>query len=745
MKIALAGFAGEIPRTIPRLLGDSYAQNATNTKLEDGSLTPIRRGRFERRLDDDAQTIYKRGDEWLSWPGVVNVVPAPVAEDRLYVTGDGKPKLIVGDDIYDLAVPRPASKLSATINIDTEFVAIDGITFEPTEGLTGTTANGYTYTVGNVARTATIIITSTGMSAAAAAALVNSIGYSNTSADPTKGARTYTLTQIKDNGASNNTTTLALSSAVNVGQEGAGAGVKGELDADDTSGVDDPPRLVAKPLNPDYTSGVAYLFGEAEVSAVDAGQQITSLTFTVRNLVDGDVSEDLSQTIVYAYTNVTIFDEESEPSDLSEEMSWDDGLTVTLTGFSAPTGRVNRQRIYRSQTSALGVTGLFFIAEREASTLPFLDPSLPINEPIPSTSYNQPPDDLQGLISLPNGMMAAFSGKQICFCEPYIPHAWPEKYRLSVDYRPVGLGGFGSSMGVLTVGQPYVVTGTSPETMSMEKLELNLPCISARGIVDLGYTLAYPSHDGLVTLSSSGANVVSKQLMTRDQWLEMNPYSFVAGQFSGRYMASYAFSDADGVERRGIIIFDLSGSQPFKVNSADFADAMFYEIETGALYLLKNGLDIYEWDAQSQPFGEQTWLSKRFVLPTYTNFGVILIDGEDITSTGQRAVIEARNRAIIERNQAIIATGSIGAEMGSNALASIPFAGSLLAPAEDPTATLGVTIFADGKAVDFVTRTNEIVRLKSGFQARSWEIEVRGNVQVTAIVLANTPDEIAEG
>lgn len=745
MKLQLAGFAGEIPRTIPRLLGDNFAQNATNTKLEDGSLTPIRRARFEQRLDDAAQTIYKRGDDWMSWPGIVNAVPAPVAEDRLYVTGDGKPKLIVGEDTYDLAVARPTSKLVPVINADTEFVTIDGKTFKPDEGATGTTTNGYTYTVGNIARTATVIITSSGMSEAAAAALVNSIGYSNTSAEKTKGVRTFTLTQIKDNGSNNNTTTLALSSSVSVGEAGDGPGTVGTLTPTDTPSVNDPPQLVAKPLNPDYTSGIAYLFGEAVVSTVDAGQLITSLTFSVRNLVDGDVSEDLSQTVVYAYTNVTIFDEESEPSDLSEELSWDEGLTVTLTGFAPPTGRVNRQRIYRSQTSSLGVTTLFFISERDASTLPFVDTSLPINEPIPSGSYNPPPDDLSGLISLPNGMMAAFSGKQICFCEPYIPHAWPEKYRLSVDYKPVGLGSFGSSMGVLTEGQPYVVTGTTPDTMSMEKLELNLPCISARGIVDLGYTLAYPSHDGLVALSSGGANVVSKQLMTRDQWLQMNPYSFVAGQFSGRYMASYAFTDLEGIERRGVIIFDLSGAQPFKVNSADFADAMFYEIETGALYLLKNGIDIYEWDAQSQPFGEQTWLSKRFVLPTYTNFGAILIDGEDITSTGQKAALEARNREIIERNRAIIGSGSIGAEMGSHALATIPFAGSLLTPAEDPAATLGVTIFADGKAVDFISRTNEIMRLKSGFQARTWEIEVRGNVQVTAIVLANTPEEIAGG
>lgn len=573
----MAGFAGEIPKTIPRLLADNYAQVASNCKLEDGSLTPIRLGRFDTRLDAEAKTIYKRGADWLSWSGVVNVVPGPVAADRLYITGDGVPKLMVGDDVYDLALPLPENK--------------------PTVVVTGT------------------------------------------------------------------------------------------------------------------------------------------------------VDPDLSSTILYAYTWVTIFDEESEPSPLSDEALWSPGLVVTLSDFSSPptTRGVNRMRIYRSQTSSLGVTELYFIAEREASTAPFVDDALPIVEPIPSTDYNSAPSDMAGLVALPNGLMAGFSGKQLCLSEPFIPHAWPEKYRQTTDYPIVGLGSFGSSLAVLTTGHPYIITGTSPDTMTMEKVEVNLPCINPRGIVDLGYAIAYPSHDGLVTISTSGAVVVTKDLMNRDQWLQLNPYSFVAGQFSGRYMTSYSYTDAEGIGRRGILILDLSGRQPFKIGSPDFADAMFYDIESGALYLLKNGTDIYEWDAQSQPFGEQAWLSKRFVFQTYTNFGAILIDGEDVTSVSQRATLDQRRQAIIARNQALIAAGSIGGEIGGTALAVIPFAGSLLTEPDSLDATIGVTIYADGKAVDYVNRTNEIVRLKAGFQARTWEIEVRGNIQVTAIILANVPDEITEG
>ena len=113
MPIRIASFAGEIPRLIPRLLGDNYAQIAQNTKLENGNLLPIRRGRFIKRLDEAAKTIYKNGDDWISWPDHVKVVPGPIAEDRLYITGDGAPKVMVGGITTPLALPRPTSTPTA--------------------------------------------------------------------------------------------------------------------------------------------------------------------------------------------------------------------------------------------------------------------------------------------------------------------------------------------------------------------------------------------------------------------------------------------------------------------------------------------------------------------------------------------------------------------------------------------------------------------------------------------------------
>lgn len=578
--IRIGAFSGEIPKVAPRYLPEANAQLAYNCRLDDGALTPIRQARLDATLTAPAASIYRHNGEWLSWPVPVNVVPGPVAQDRLYITGDGAPKVRVGNSTWDLAINPPATKPTVT--------------------------------------------------------------------------------------------------------------------------------------------------------------------------TEGTIDPDNYETVVYAYTFLTSLDEESEPSVLSDPVEWSSGMTSVVSGFDpAPPDRVNRMRIYRSQTGQTGATSLNFIAERSYTTEPFVDPwgTNPIVEPISSVDYNAPPADLRGLIALPNGIMAGFVGKTIYFSEPYIPHAWPEKYTLSTDYEIVGLGAFGASMAVLTTGNPYVVSGTAPENMVMEKLELNLPCLSARGIVDLGTAVAYPSHDGLVTISSAGAALVTREVVGRQQWQQLNPAGLVAGQFSGRYMASYGYSIA-GTEQRGIIIIDVNGGSAVS-RASDSADDMFYEIQSGALYLLRNGTEVWQWDAPTQPNGELIWRSKPFVLSGHVNFGFILVEAENGISPEQAAAIQEKINAIRAQNRLKMDTGSIGGEVGGAMFSGITFAGDSLmetddfGPGDGFDGAVAVTVFADGKEITTVYDVNEPVRLPGGFMARTWQIEVRGNMQVLGITIGHSPSELA--
>lgn len=578
--IKLIGFVGENPKIIPRLLGDMASQLSYNVRLDDGGLTPVRKRRFEFQFPSPPpagyQTIYKNGVDWLGWEDDVYVAPGPVAADRLYIMGDGAPKMLVGGTTYPLAVPFPAGALTATL----------GGTATP--GATGTTR-------------------------------------------------------------------------------------------------------------------------------------------------------------IYVYTWVTAFGEESEPCPASADVFWTPGQTTTLSGFAAtPAGRnITLQRIYRAQTGKTG-TQLYFIAERAASTGNFVDNVSPelLQEPLPSAGWNAPDAGMTGLIALPNGMMAAFLGKQLCFSEPYRPHAWPEAYRLTMDYDIVGLGAFASSIIVATQGTPYIVNGTAPETMVSERIEQNLPCINARGIVDLGYSVVYPSHDGLVQVTPSGAVVITARMFSRDDWLRLNPYGMVADQYNGRYHTSYSYSDVNGLEYRGTFILDLTGEQPFLIRTDVQPSAMYYDLPTGQLYLLV-GNSIFEWDALSEPSATLSWKSKLFVLPKPTNFGAILVESDTALTPEQVAAIEAEIAAIMAQNAIIFAQPSISGELGGSALNAFELNGDELLPIPTLSRTVSVSIYADRKLVATVGNVNKMARLPSGFLAQQWEIEVSSDMAITQITMAGTGAELA--
>lgn len=464
-----------------------------------------------------------------------------------------------------------------------------------------------------------------------------------------------------------------------------------------------------------------------------------ALTAALTGTGTGNITQRL-----YAYTYVTDFGEESEPSPISNPVDWMAGQGVTLSGFAAPpAGRnITKQRIYRSQSSVSAGTDLFFIAERAASASNYAD-AIAIDafgEVLPSREWNAPPDDLTGLISLPNGMMAAFVGKDLYFCEPYRPHAWPESYVLTMDYPIVALGAYGTTLVVTTTGTPYLVQGQAPENMVQEKLELNLPCINARGLVDLGYGVAYPSIEGLVLVASGAANVATGPLLTRSGWLKTSPATFVAGQYDGRYFASFEFIEPDNEPTRGTFEIDLTGSTPFMLRGSRYAEACYFDITNSALYML-SGTGIYEWDALGEVSEIMTWKSKQFVLPEPTNFGAILIEGASVLTPEQEAAQAAERAAIAAQNAILFAMDSIGGEINGAPYNTYRVNGDALGRII-VQAFVFVRVIADGVIVAVIDQVNEVVRLPSGFKARNWEVEVNGTTEVAQITLGTTVKEL---
>lgn len=576
--LKLSAFTGESPRTTPRLLPSTGAQVAQSVRLEDGELAPFRKpfAIFEVNgaVPGQIKTIYRHLGEWLTWNVVVNAVPGPVAQDRLYYTGDGVPKMRVGTTVYPLALTAPDVKL--------------------------TTVKGGTAT----------------------------------------------------------TTTITT-------------------------------------------------------------------------------------TVLYVYTRVTSFGEESEPSPISSDLVVSPGNTVTLSGFvAAPAGRgFTKQRIYRSQTGTTGGANLYFIAERDDSVAFFVDDLGPSSfaEPLPSLDWNSPPDGLKGLVAMPNGIMVGYVGKDLYFSEPYRPHAWPEKYSLSANYDIVSLAVSGSTLVVGTKGWPELVGGSSPDTMTMERLELTMPCVNQQGMVDMGYSILYPSNDGLVMVQGGSPALISGPIFTRDQWLRLDPATMVCGQFYGRFYGSYRYTNSDNVIQQGTIILDITGEQPYLIRSPHKADAMFYDVTDNKLYMAI-GVSIYEWDALQADNDVMTYRSKAFVTPQPTSFGAILIESDDRENTDEIAAFNAARAAVIAQNDAVISSKHLMGALGMSSLNAFPVNGDLLKPL--PTGPqVSVNIYADSEFLHTVNTVGEIERIPPTL-ARQWEIEVTGNVNIQEILMGGTAQEM---
>lgn len=574
--IRLTGFLGEQPKIIPRLLPNTGAKAAFNARLDDGALAPQRKSAKVATLADGAQlTIYRHGEDWLSWNTDVDIAPGPVAADRLYFTGDGVPKMRVEDTEYPLALAGPSVALS---------VAIGG---------TG------------------------------------------------------------------------------------------------------------------------------------SGDVITRL---------------------YVYTWVTAFGEESEPCPASTPTDWQPGNTVTLSGFAAPpSGRnITKQRIYRSQTGQLG-TYFYLIAERDASDANFSDTVAVdgFQEALPSADWNPPKDTLSGLIAMPNGMMAAFDGKDLYFCEPWRPHAWPEKYILTADFPIVALGAVGTSIVVLTSGNPYIVTGSSPATMQMVKIEQNRPCINKRAVVDLGYAICYPTNDGLVAIDASGAaTVISGTLFGRYEWEALSPGTMVAGQYGGRYVAFYSGVNAEEQEIQGAIFVNV-GANEFLGRIRESAQAVYYDLAESALYFVPIGSsEVFRFDAPDGARDTLYWRSKQFWFGAPTNFAAIRVDADTGLTPEETANLAAAIAAITEANALTIANDQMLGSFTDAPLSMVPLAGHNLVYPPSMGGMLEVGVIANGVRVAALAVPNQPVRLPGGFLAEMWEIDVASSLRVTNIAMAETMDEL---
>ncbi|MDP4546485.1 hypothetical protein [Marinobacter sp. MDS2] len=316
---------------------------------------------------------------------------------------------------------------------------------------------------------------------------------------------------------------------------------------------------------------------------------------------------DTAVEVVYVVTMVTEYGEEGPPSDPSgTAMRWDDvsgappsgHLDVALPPVPPGDHNITKKRLYRAESG--GVYQL--AAEVTAATASVSDTTLSENLglALASTFWDGPGPSMTGLTLLPGGILAGFFGNTLAFSEAYLPHAWPTGYQLAFDDPIVAIAAVSGGLVVTTTGQPWLVTGSSPEAMAQMELDVNQPCIAKRSMVDMGGYALYAGYDGLVAIGGSEAQVITNTTLTREQWQALSPKTLHGYRHDGAYLGFYDGGSFRFTPGAGIEFFEVQAS------------GGYYDVAEDILYLIQ-GANITQW-GEGAPLA-YTWRSRVHELP----------------------------------------------------------------------------------------------------------------------------------
>ncbi len=368
--------------------------------------------------------------------------------------------------------------------------------------------------------------------------------------------------------------------------------------------------------------------------------------------------------LVYVWTVMTSWGEESAPSPVSDvvvgalpgdqidlsgmDMSWGAGESHGLTNFVIPTtpngyvykcvqagvsgggepiwgttvdgDTIDNTVIWRAYEDTIESKFIYrlnqgnvaaqyqYVDQIAAAATTYSDSKLKLGETLLTglgiyPRWVPPPDGLLGIVSLPNGIMAGFKGKDLYFSEPFQPHAYPEEYVLPLEFSIVALGVMENNLVVATDQNPYIVTGTHPSSMTPNKMPESQPCISKRSLAEYEYGVLYATSDGLVLVSQGRAINATEGFFTKKEWEVYDPDTFVGAYQDGRYYGFYDQGQFEGnvlvidFDQKKITTLDLGDE-----SSTNYAPAIYVDPRTDSLYYVKQTAEVLlQIDGTSYP------------------------------------------------------------------------------------------------------------------------------------------------
>lgn len=350
------------------------------------------------------------------------------------------------------------------------------------------------------------------------------------------------------------------------------------------------------------------LAAAGNANGVKLGIKKPGVAFTVTK--SGTVSG-TSTLRYYVYTYVSPKGEESPPSapvGINITTTQTANLTFTaetLTGYNLGAGSF--RRVYRTAQGTSG-TKYMFVKDVAIATLTTTDALLDaaLGSELTSTNWFEPPSTLQGLKSTANGFLVAYTGNTLCPSEQFLPHAWNPNNVLAFPNTITAIAITGDSIIVFTTQDPYLVTGTTPATLSAVKIEHYQTCRNKSSIVNMEGYVMFASPDGLFQANANEMNNVTYNLLTRAQWQAYSPTTIKGYYYEGFYLG-FSNTKQFAVDMRGSspILIDLSGFNQY-VDS-------YNDLTGDLLYLLDTLGNIVTWETGA--FQTFTWKSKPIRLP----------------------------------------------------------------------------------------------------------------------------------
>lgn len=465
---------------------------------------------------------------------------------------------------------------------------------------------------------------------------------------------------------------------------------------------------------------------------------------------------DSTEDRAYVYTYVTDLGEEGPPSPPSTVQPMLDTVTVQISDMALPPTIgyvITSIRLYRTNSTEIG-TEYQFVKEISVNTVTTdSTPSAELGEILNTTTWDPPPIDMLGITEMPNGMMVGFAGKNLYFCEPYFPHAWPAEYDQAIGYQIVGIAPLGNSLAVMTKGPPYIVTGSHPRNVNVRSTKVNQACVNKESIATDGDNVYYASPDGLVEISINGIRVATEDYIRKKEWESYTPTEMIGSFHEGRYYGFYAF-DVSAIDP--VISAEVSGT----ISTAD-EDQI---IAGGLTIILTLQNDIWlgaaTFDAQRQNIidgltasTDQTLGWNNIVRDTDLDVGDVVRTSDTVVTitlpasptyaVTQDEVIQPTIPATALQNSSIaVNTGSTFSVTALSPAATLQIGGTAAGALESEIVTGGKTVtltvtndtWVDGASFDAQRQGIIDLLIATTNQTNGWNNEVPNEIALTDVV-----------